>query len=158
MKKSTALQITASKIEVSANSHSKTGYYASHRVWGILPGCRKSQLLTITAMTGYIWVKALYSYNGSAHIKPEDWAALLNASPVKSDTLQSFKYDVTPEVEAAARAEVLSITTCPAVTDTSRLHPDYKLTFNPIEDIRATYYPSMNADRKASLNSQIMHA
>ncbi len=158
MKKSNALQITASKIEVSANSRSKTGYYASHRVWGILPGCRKSQILSVTPMTGYIWVKALFSYNGSASIKPEDWAALLNASPVKSDTLKSFHYDVTPEVEAAAREEVLSITTCPAVTDLSRLHPDYKLTFNPIEDIRATYYPSMSADRQASLNSQVMHS
>jgi hypothetical protein len=134
MKKTNALQIISSKIVVSANHLSAKGYYVSHEVKGILPGCRKVATLSITPMLGYVWVKNLWSYNGKANIAPADWAALINTSPVVSATSPSFQYPLTPEVIKDAYADALRVTNCPAITDRSHVHPNYtgKTEFNPL--------------------------
>jgi len=117
------LQITKSVIEVSANPHSPTGWYARHMVKGILPGCRKVTDLSVTPMTGHIWVKNLWSYNGNANINPSDWKELIKATPVVTDKL--FPYTLTPEIVKAAYVDALHITDCPAVTDTTHVRPGY---------------------------------
>jgi hypothetical protein len=99
-------------------------------VKGILPGCRKGTDLSFTAMHGTIWVRNLWSHNGSANISPELWAALVNTSPVVSDSLDSFKVEITPAVQADAYADALSITNCNAVTDTTDIHPSYTPKFD----------------------------
>jgi hypothetical protein len=133
MKKNNALQIISSKIVVSSNSLSEKGYYVSHKVKAILPGCRKASDMTFSPMYGYIWVKNLWSYNGAASVSPEDWAALVKLSPVVSDSLESFKYPLTPEVIADAYKDALRITEAEVLTDRTHVHPKYTgPEFNPI--------------------------
>lgn len=126
------LRITSSKIEVSSNPHSDKGYYVFHKVKGILPGCRKVTDLHFTAMHGLIWVRSLWSHNGNANISPEQWAALVNTSPVVSSNLDTFKVDITPAVQADAYADALRITNCEAVTSTKDVHPSYVPKFDPM--------------------------
>jgi hypothetical protein len=126
------LRITSSKIEVSSNSLSDTGYCVHHKVRGILPGCRKVATLFISASTDSIWVTNLYSHHGEAHIRPDHWAELIKASPVVSDKLDSFKITLTPEIIAAAYRDVMDITVCPAVTSREHVHPNYTPTFDPM--------------------------
>lgn len=126
------LRIISSKIEVSANNLSDMGYTVSHKVRGILPGCHKVAILFISPSTGSIWVKNLYSHNGEAHIKPEDWATLVKASPVVSSTLKNFEVTLTPEIVTDAYQHVLSLTTSPAVTSREHVHPNYTPTFDPM--------------------------
>ena len=120
-----SLQITSSQIVVSANHLSPTGYYVSHQVKGILPGCRKNTDLSISPMAQSIWVKNLWSYNGTANVEPRDWAKLIEDSPVVSAKYSST-YPLTPEIIADAKAQALSITTCPAVTDLTHVREGYK--------------------------------
>jgi len=100
-------------------------------VKGILPGCRKNTDLSITPMAQSIWVKNLWSHNGTANVHPSDWAALIKDSPVVSS--RTTPYKVTPEIVAIAIAETLGITTCPAVTDLTHVHPSYKPEYTVIE-------------------------
>ena len=130
-----SLQITQSLIVVSANSLSETGYYVSHSVKGILPGCRKNTDLSISPMAQSIWIKNLWSYNGTANVDPAEWAKLIKDSPVVSGKYSSG-YPLTPEVIADAMAQALSITTCPAVTDLTHVHEGYKPEYTEMTYIR----------------------
>lgn len=88
--------------------------YASVEVFGILPKCRKVQLLTM--MPGYrgIWVRPLFGHNGVDTINPEEWRVMLQSMPVMADR-HGDPIEITPDVEAWARAHVESICDCPAV-------------------------------------------
>lgn len=124
------LKITKSEIRVSANPKIDGGYYFDHHVEGILPGCRKSVVLSISPTYARIWVKPLEGYSGNAHIRPEDWAALVAKSPVKSAFYSPV--EITPEIVAKAQADALSLTTCPAVTNNEHVHPNFKITFDAL--------------------------
>ena len=117
---STPLRITDSRITVS--KHRSGELFFHHDVKGILPGCRKIAILSTSPMACRIWVKNLYSYNGEANVRPQDWATLIRRSPVVSDRL--FPVEITSDIAAQAYADVLQITDCPAVTD-SACHPNY---------------------------------
>jgi hypothetical protein len=134
MKTLKPLQIVSSKIVVTRNPYSAKGYYVFHKVKGILPGCRKASDLTISAMYGCVWIKNLWSYHGSANITPEDWAALVNTSPVVQDNLESFKYPLTPEVIKDAYSDALRVVNCEAVNSREHVHPSYTGpgSFNPL--------------------------
>jgi hypothetical protein len=129
------LQITKSKIVVSKNELIEGGYYIQHTVHGILPGCRKEQILSMTPMTGYVWVKALFSYNGNAHIHPADWLALVKASPVVAERFfhPSNQLEITPEIKELAYREASRVTNCPAITDTTHVRLGYTPTFNTLK-------------------------
>jgi hypothetical protein len=126
------LQITKSKILMSKHDGIECGYYVDHKVYGILPGCRKEQLLSITAMTGYVWVKALFSYNGNAHVRPSDWLALVKDSPVEAERVyhDSNKLEITLELVELARRQASRVADCPAIHDTTHVRPGYEPTFD----------------------------
>jgi hypothetical protein len=99
-----------------------------HRIKAILPNCRKLQTCSFSPMTGYIWVKALYSYNGIARIHPERWRSVVNSAVVCSDTTPGFRIpaeQLTPEIIAQARKHAESIYDCSAIQNESEYKPDY---------------------------------
>ncbi len=100
-----ALQVTLSKIVVSANPYAVKGYVVKHAVRGVLPRCRKTTDLFIsTSASGSVWVSNLWG-QGQAHIHPKDWIELVNSSPVVSDDLSPIS--ITSEIEADARKSAL---------------------------------------------------
>jgi hypothetical protein len=103
------LRITKSTLVISKNDRIDCGYYVDHRVYGILPGCRKEQLLSPTTMQGYIWVKPLYSYNGVAFIHPSEWLKLIKSSPVKTSRLTEPHFSLTSELIELAYREASKI-------------------------------------------------
>jgi hypothetical protein len=143
------LQITSSRIVVSANSLNEKGYIAHHELRGILPGCRKVAILFFSPSTGSIWVKNLYSHNGEAHIDPAQWAELVKSSPVVPDKI--FPYALTPEIIEAAYADALSTTTCSTVTSKEHVHKDYQPKFDPMVRLSAAQlqalYPTMKKSK-----------
>lgn len=126
------LTITDSHIRVASKTHPDCAVYHQyryeHRVTGILPGCRKPVLLSVSPMSGCIWVKPLFGHAGNAHIKPEEWAALVKNSPVRSCDL--FPVDVTPAIAEGAIEDALAITTCLGVTNREHVHPGYQPTYD----------------------------
>ena len=114
------LQITKAEIVVSL--HATGERYAEPRIWGILPRCRKVQLLSLSPQAKRIVVRPLFAGRGEASIYPEDWREVLIAAPIVSDKL--FPISLTAEVLAWARQQVLSVCDCPAVT-TADVHPNY---------------------------------
>ena len=125
------LRITSSKIEVSANSHVKEGYLAFHKVKGILPNGRKTKVLTFSPMSRYIGVRGLYGYNGTARIKPSEWAELVNKSEIVVNRFSP--YPLSPDVLTNARLEALKITNCAAIVSREHVHPSYEPCFDPME-------------------------
>ena len=121
------LQITKAEIVVSL--HATGERYAEPRIWGILPRCRKVQLLSISPQAKRIIARPLFAGHGEASIYPDDWREVLIAAPIVSDKL--FPMTITPEVEQWARQHVLSICDCPAVTTTD-VHPNYNPQYNAI--------------------------
>jgi hypothetical protein len=97
------LVIRKFEIRVSANNKIESGYYIEARAFGILPKCHKSHLLSFTPIAGYVWTKALFSYNGEARISPKTWRELVARAPVVSDRL--FPVVITAELQAMARAD-----------------------------------------------------
>jgi hypothetical protein len=130
-KKKGTLKITSSIIVVSPNSYIESGYYFDHKVFGILPGCRKVQQLILHPMTGCLWVRPLFGHNGSACINPQVWADLIRKAPVRSS--KTSPVALTPELVAKAIEDKLYTTTCPAVTNRENVHPDYQPTFDQLE-------------------------
>lgn len=118
-----SFQVTSAQIVVSANSLVPAGWLSSFEVTGILPGCRKNVKISTMPAFMAIVCRPLFGYNGSASIHPEDWRKLIEEAPVVSSRVMPFV--VTPEIEAAARAEVLSVCDCPAVRDNKDVDPDY---------------------------------
>lgn len=119
------LRIISSKIVVSAHGDKR---YVRHVVKGILPNCRKVTDLALSPSTGCVWVKSLWSHNGTANVEPSLWAALVKTSPVVSDN--TFPVTLTPAIIAEAYEEALNITKCAAVHDRTHVHPNYKTNFN----------------------------
>jgi len=119
-----ALQITKSVIEVSANSHVEGGMIASHRFYGIGSRCSKTSKLTEMVSYMSINVKPLHGYSNFVSIHPDEWRKLINESPVVSSPF--LPVEITPAIEAWARAEALKICDCPAVRSGKDVHPQYK--------------------------------
>lgn len=97
--------------------------FATHEVYGILPGCRKVVLLSISPNANQITVRPLFGYNGRADVSPNVWADVVQHAEIISDPL--FPLELTPELKTWAREQAMSICSCPAVTDLSEVHPDY---------------------------------
>lgn len=99
----------------------------SHRVTGILPGCRKEVQLTFMPTYGAIVVRPMFGHNGVARISPETYANLVARSRIENDPLFPYK-DALPNGLAAAAIEFYrSMATCGAVTSREHVHPNYKL-------------------------------
>lgn len=102
------------KAEISVSKHSEGKIFFNLKMVGTLVGGKKSHSLTYSPFTGRIAVSKLFGYANYSFVSPEVWAEFIKSIPVVSNDL--FPCEVTPEIEAAARAKELSICTCGAVT------------------------------------------
>ena len=128
------LKITKSEIRVAPNQYIDGGYYFGHQVTGILPGCRKEVKLTVSPYFAKIHVRPLFGGNGEASIHPAEWAELIRMSPIVADPHPPV--DLTPELVSKAKADALSRTTCPAITDRTYVHADYTPIYDTLVDAR----------------------
>jgi len=124
------LTITKSEIEVSSNSRIESGFYFNHKLYGTLPGCRKTVMLSFSPFAKRIIVRPLYGGNGDATIRPDDWRKIVENSPVVSCRISPV--ELTPEIRAMAVQDALSITTCPAVTCAKDVHPDFSPRYDEV--------------------------
>lgn len=108
------LKIISAEIRVGRNERIEGGLFIETRVTAIFPGGRKAKTVSISPMSGKIWLKPLYGYNGTADVEPAAWAAFVRALPVVSCPL--FPVEITPAIAERALAHELTICDCPAVT------------------------------------------
>lgn len=118
------------KSEIVVSKHRDGSVYFHHKVYAVLPGCRKATQLSITPFALRLVARPLFGYNGTATIDPEQWSGVIRSAPVVSDSL--FPVEITPEIVSQARDALLDITTCPAVTDTRDVSPSFKPSFDTI--------------------------
>ena len=114
------IQVSRAWIKVSANKHSDCGWFSDTVIHAVLPGGRKTHILSKSPSHNAINLNPLFAYIRAGYIKvdPEAYRAFLQSLPVLSDSLHGFGVEITAEVERAARAKEESICDCPAVKET----------------------------------------
>ncbi len=104
-------------IEVSSNPHVTKGWIASLKLTGQLPGNRKMKTLSYSPWgQGKIRISPLFDYNGQATLSPDHFKAFVLCLPIVPYRHNSTPVNLTHEMMCEALADVLSICTCPAVT------------------------------------------
>lgn len=96
------------------------------KIEGILPGCRK-YVRTTEAPYAKAWrFQPLFGYNGRCNITPADFRRIINAATVVK-AVNSGEFQLTPELEKAARQFHLERVECPAVTEecAANYQPEY---------------------------------
>jgi hypothetical protein len=129
------LKITKAQIVISDNHLMPDGYAVETRLYGVLPGCRKEVLLYLTPSTKSIILRPLHTGNGEATIEPNEFAAFLQRIQIRNNHVAPYaEFD---RVKASARASVVKICSCKAVTSPMFVSPNY----TPIYDKLVTNCP-----------------
>jgi hypothetical protein len=109
------VKITSAIITISKNERCQNGYAISFNLIGVLPQCRKNEVLTQSfSYHGHITLTTLFGYRKHHSIDPEEYRKLIKSAPVTSPSYYG-QVDVTPELEALARAYAEEVCDCVAV-------------------------------------------
>ena len=107
------INLKEAKIVVSENDLIASGYYMEFRLVGMLPRCRKPEVLTYMMCYNSIAFTTLFGYRAYHHVDPKVLKAFLDELPVERYRTDTF--ELTPELIAMAHEHVASICNCPAV-------------------------------------------
>jgi hypothetical protein len=110
----TVIDFTKSCIEVSDLSNVGGDMFFNYKLFGCLPRCRKSQLLTDMPIPGGFKLRPLFGGSNASEVIPtEEFKSLLKMLPVKPSI--TYRKQITEEIEKQAYGSIDKVCGCPAV-------------------------------------------
>lgn len=102
------IKLNVAQIEVSANDLIKTGMFIDIKLKGILPGCRKSQVLTYNFCThNGVNISTLWGYRKFHEVSYEEMKKMIEQLPITTPSYAP--YPITPELIKAAREDRIAM-------------------------------------------------
>lgn len=84
------IKINSAFIQISENNLIESGYFVEIRFDGILPRCRKTQILSQSVGGGNIIISNLYGYAKQHQVDVEEWRTFIKSLPVKKFFMNKF--------------------------------------------------------------------
>lgn len=103
------IKLNKAELQISSNERIDTGYFVNLKLTGILPSCKKSQILTINhgINDGTVCITTVFNHRKWHEVKYEEMKKMIESLPVVPYIINPVT--ITPELEAFAKEEKIAL-------------------------------------------------
>ena len=104
-----SIKLDKAELQISINKAIASGYFVDLKLTGVLPGCKKSVILTInfSSSVDSVNITTLFNHRKWHEVTYTEMKSMIESIPVKPYIIKPP--EITPEVEAFAREEKINM-------------------------------------------------